>query len=91
MTDLVKDSIIKVGVVAHPSLLQYPADIEMLNKSDVHFLWLNAGEDSMMHNQEKQKETKQITSGNDKHKHVGAFPLLSASLASSRRLTSLCS
>ncbi|BGP11678.1 hypothetical protein JCM10049v2_007598 [Rhodotorula toruloides] len=40
---------------------------------DVHFLWLNAGEDSMMHNQERQKETKQITSGNDKHKHVD-FP-----------------
>ncbi|GAA5868034.1 hypothetical protein JCM8547_000785 [Rhodosporidiobolus lusitaniae] len=67
--DLIYAEVVSVGVVAHPSLLESPKDIEELNKSSAHFLWLNALEDYMF-NKEKQEEAKKITAGNDKHKHV---------------------
>lgn len=68
--DLVVDGAASVGVVAHPSLLETPKDIEDLNKSSGHFLWLNAGEDGMF-NKEKQNQAREILKGNDKHKMVG--------------------
>ncbi|KWU42466.1 alpha/beta-hydrolase [Rhodotorula sp. JG-1b] len=67
--DLVVDGAASVGVVAHPSLLETPKDIEDLNKSSGHFLWLNAGEDGMF-NKEKQNQAREILKGNDKHKMV---------------------
>lgn len=68
--DLVVDGAASVGVVAHPSLLETPKDIEDLNQSSGHFLWLNAGEDGMF-NKEKQNQAREILKGNDKHKMVG--------------------
>lgn len=70
MTDLVVDSAASVGVVAHPSLLEVPKDIEDLNRSSGYFLWLNAGDDYMF-NKEKQDQAREIIKGNDKHKMVG--------------------
>lgn len=72
MTDLVLDSVASVGVVAHPSLLEVPKDIEALNKSDGYFLWLNAGDDYMF-DKEKQNQAREIIKGNQKHKMIGAF------------------
>ncbi|GAA5982510.1 hypothetical protein JCM10908_006678 [Rhodotorula pacifica] len=69
VTDLVVDSVASVGVVAHPSLLEVPKDIEALNKSNAHFLWLDAGDDYMF-NKEKQGQAKEILKGNEKHKFV---------------------
>ncbi|GAA5884750.1 hypothetical protein JCM3774_005804 [Rhodotorula dairenensis] len=69
VTDLVVDSAASVGVVAHPSLLEVPKDIEDLNKSSGYFLWLNAGDDYMF-NKEKQDQAREIIKGNDKHKMV---------------------
>ncbi|BGP58399.1 hypothetical protein JCM8202_001902 [Rhodotorula sphaerocarpa] len=69
VTDLVLDSVASVGVVAHPSLLEVPKDIEALNKSDGYFLWLNAGDDYMF-DKEKQNQAREIIKGNQKHKMI---------------------
>ncbi|GAA5982980.1 hypothetical protein JCM11641_006905 [Rhodosporidiobolus odoratus] len=69
VVDLVFDDIAKVGIVAHPSLLEIPKDVEELNKKPAHFLWLNALQD-YMHTQEKQQQTREILKENPRHKHL---------------------
>ncbi|GAA5868031.1 hypothetical protein JCM8547_000784 [Rhodosporidiobolus lusitaniae] len=67
--DLVLDGVVSVAAVAHPTMLETPKDIEFLNKTSAHFLWLNALQDFIF-SKEKQDEAKRITVGNEKHKHV---------------------
>ncbi|BGP20500.1 hypothetical protein JCM10213_007657 [Rhodosporidiobolus nylandii] len=69
VVDLVFSETIKVGIVAHPSLLEVPKDIEELNKKPAYFLWLNALQD-YMHTAEKQQQTREILKENPRHKHL---------------------
>merc|ERR1712093_846443 len=47
VVDLVLDDAINVGMVAHPSLLKVPEDIQALAKKSTPFLWNHATEDVM--------------------------------------------
>ncbi|GAA6039807.1 hypothetical protein JCM8097_004229 [Rhodosporidiobolus ruineniae] len=69
VADLVLDDIAKVGIVAHPSLLEVPKDIEALNAKPAYFLWLNALQDYMF-NQEQQNIAREILKENSKHKMI---------------------
>ncbi|GAA6051561.1 hypothetical protein JCM3770_003472 [Rhodotorula araucariae] len=69
VADLVLDDAVNVGIVAHPSLLKVPDDIEALAKKDTPFLWNHATED-VMFNKDQQKLASEILKGKDAHKEI---------------------
>ncbi|GAA5941196.1 protein AIM2 [Sporobolomyces koalae] len=61
--DKVLDGSLDVGITAHPSFLEVPADIEALNKKSTPFLFNTATED-VMFNKEKQEQAAEILKDN---------------------------
>ncbi|GJN94071.1 hypothetical protein Rhopal_007135-T1 [Rhodotorula paludigena] len=68
VVDLVLDNAVQAAMVAHPSLLEVPADIEKLKQSSVPFLWNNAGDDHGGFNPDVQKQARAILEGSAAHK-----------------------
>ncbi|GAA5833700.1 hypothetical protein JCM11251_003208 [Rhodosporidiobolus azoricus] len=66
VVDLVLEDIVKVGIVAHASLLEVPKDIEALDKKPAKFLWLMASQDHLL-NPDLQKQVKEILKDNKNH------------------------
>ncbi|TDL23729.1 alpha/beta-hydrolase [Rickenella mellea] len=60
--DLAFDNVIKVGVVAHPSLLQVPEDLEKYAKTNVPLL-INSCEEDSQYGPEKQAVGDQLLGG----------------------------
>lgn len=60
-------------MVAHPSLLKVPEDIQNLAKKSTPFLWNHATED-VMFNKEQQKIATEILKDTDNHREFRASP-----------------
>ncbi|GAA5895651.1 hypothetical protein JCM8208_005290 [Rhodotorula glutinis] len=69
VADLVLDDAIDVAMVAHPSLLKVPEDIQNLAKKQTPFLWNHATED-VMFNKEQQKIATEILKNSDNHREI---------------------
>ncbi|GAA5934780.1 hypothetical protein JCM1841_005044 [Sporobolomyces salmonicolor] len=66
VADFVLNDTIQVAIVAHPSLLQVPEDLEALNKKSTPFLWHNALKDYHF-GPEQQATAKKILGDNSAH------------------------
>ncbi|GAA5902465.1 hypothetical protein JCM6882_002760 [Rhodosporidiobolus microsporus] len=66
VVDLILDDEVKVGVVAHASLIEVPKDIEALDKKPVPFLWIMALQDYLL-TPELQKQVKELLKDNKYH------------------------
>lgn len=71
-----RQNAVQAAMVAHPSLLEVPADIEKLKESSVPFLWNNAGEDHGGFTPDVQKQARAILEGSAAHKWLGASLLV---------------